>query len=193
MVRSENSKCVISEDIANVDFKNLYNWLKDFESVRYMTPLDEFYFIRNVKELKAFFRRFLAESAKNRYFYICTKNGKFVGYIVIGVFGLGLFIGKPHWYKGYGFNGMLMFLNYYLNKLGKRKHIISTCIKNENAIKLYKKLGYKTIKSVPRDHPYFVKKNKKIIKKSTARLFLKISQADFNLKNKDFLKEIKIK
>ncbi len=179
MVVLENSRCVLRQNIREVDFTVLHEWLKDFETMHYVTPMMELYFVRNAFEMKKFFEDFLALEKGNQYFYVFTKTRKIAGYVVYGPHTLGLLIGKPYWRKGYGYNAMLLFLEHYFTVLGKKKSVISTCIKNKNAYRLYRKLGYRLVRQVKGGHPYFAKERGRIVLKHATRLFLEVDRKRF--------------
>jgi len=182
MATLSNRKCILNQNINEVDFSRLLKWFHDFESMKYFSLFDEFFAMRFPRELKSFYKNFLKQHPLNQYVYIFTKKKKFVGYIVLigKTKEIGLFIGKPYWRKGYAYNSMILFLDYFFNTLNFRKSKLSTCVKNISAIKLYKKIGYKETKKERNAHPYLTKKNLKIVVKNTTRIYFELSKKQFN-------------
>ena len=181
MVLLSCDKCDLNQDLDKADFELLLRWINDFNTIRYFSLFDAFRFMTTPEELRSFFRRFLQAHQSNEYFFIYTKRKEFAGYIVLSGSskGIGILVGRPYWRRSYGLHSMLLVLEYVFNVLRRRKSSLSTCVKNVRAIALFKKLGYKAVRHVPRDHVYYVRRKSEILRRRTTRVHLELDRKDF--------------
>lgn len=105
----------------------------------------------NQKELKIWYYS-KKSGIRNKYFAIYDYDNNFIGYIGIkdiNIFKkdatLGIVLNPNFISKGYGYNIMKLFLNYYFNVLNMKRMNLEVNEFNERAIKLYKKLGFRYV------------------------------------------------
>jgi RimJ/RimL family protein N-acetyltransferase len=153
MIAQKNSRLVLkTTSLSNENWTRLWAGLNDFDSIKYAPIEKDFLQFKTVKQLKEFSLNFLAESKKNAYYFIYELGlvQNFVGYIVV-VDGknFGMFLLKEYWGGGYGYEALNLFLDYFFNKMNKRKIHLVVYEKNYAAIAIYQKLGFiKTGKSL---------------------------------------------
>lgn len=178
MPNLQSKRIILTSNINQADFKALKRWFNDVEAIQYFPSGWELGRL-SASKLKDFFKTFETKNKHHHYFYILNKKGNFLGYIMYKdtPLTIGLFIGKPHWNKGYGFDAMKLFLTYFFKS--HRLSRLSTCRKNSSALHLYKKLGYQIVEEVPNAHNYYVRHGTKVITKKTIKLRLDLRRKDF--------------
>lgn len=132
------------------------NWLNDPEVNSYLDSGGDYTF----KKLKDFLKDV---EKKNILFWAIhlNHNHKHIGNIKIdpvnfkhGLCEYGILLGdKNEWRKGFAKEASLMVIDYCFNSLNLRKMTLGVVEDNENAVTLYKKLGF-IIEGVYIDHRY---------------------------------------
>ncbi len=85
---------------------------------------------------------------------------------------MGLTIGnKSYWGKGIGYEATKLIVEYAFNQLGLQVIYLTTSKYNQRAIKLYKKIGFKLIKTIANNREVYHKG--KWIKSATVCMGLK--------------------
>ena len=155
-MKLKGNKIYLKTGLKHSDYKKLLKYFTDIEVMRYICFAKKTVNFNKVGEVIDFWK-----GRKDvKLFGIYTRKGKFIGYTdIIGgkkSREFGIIIGdKKYWGKGIGFEATKLILDYCFNKLKLNKVTLTTSEFNKRAIKLYKKLGFKTTKTIPKGRVVF--------------------------------------
>lgn len=181
MVKLSSDRLIIKEGLRNKDYKILFEFFKDIDSIKYMTLADKFMAFKNPEEIKNYFE-IMIKKEKLSFYGIYKKRYEFIGYIIFVPSEkiLGVYIGSKYHQKGYGPESLITFLDFLFNKSRYNKVLLDTCIKNYPAIKVYTRLGFKETKRISKNRNIFVKKDNQWIKIRSGTVYMEITKEDFN-------------
>lgn len=107
-------------------------------------------------------RNFLAEDEDEIFWEIYAEQDQFIGYTSLCCFQgkeqceFSVFIlDKNYWGKGIGTEVTNRMLDYAFNRLDMENVLLETCELHQNAVKVYKKAGFRILEIVPEDRTVF--------------------------------------
>lgn len=142
-----SSKRVVLRPSMRKDIKKILVWMNDPEVLQYIRhnfPLYE-------KEEEEWFEKLGKQKQNDVVLAIETKKGVHIGNTGIHriswadrIGNIGIFVGdKKYWGKKYGYEAMMLLLEYAFNTLNLRKMCLSVFNFNERAYKCYCRCGFK--------------------------------------------------
>jgi|SRR3989338_2181228 len=155
----KGTKIYLKKGLSDKGYFSLLNWFHDLEVIRYLNFAKEALKFNTIRDVKSF----LKKPKNNIIFGIYANNGKLIGYSDIFNASnkscwFGIIVGdKDYWGKGIGTETTRLIIDYAFNKLGMKKIVLTTTEHNKNAVKLYKKIGFKIVKKVPKDRYVFLR------------------------------------
>jgi RimJ/RimL family protein N-acetyltransferase len=164
----KGKKVYIKKGFSNKEFSEMLKWFKDIEVVRYFSVAKRVLSFKNIEELKSFSRERKTTILFGMY---TNRSNKLIGYTILTDFKdkrceFGITIGnKKYWGKGIGLEATKLMVEYAFHKLKLEKVYLTTSEFNKNAIKVYKKVGFKIIKKIPNDREVY--HNNKWVKSGT--------------------------
>ena len=170
----KGKKVYLKKGVSDKEYSNIVSWYQDISVIKFFKFAKQLVDLKTVKEAKELFK-----DSKDAIMFgiFSNKSKKMIGYIVLADFKksqceLGMAIGdKEHWGKGIGYEVMKLIKGYSFKKLGLEKIYLTTSEYNKRAIRLYKKVGFKVIKRIPREREVY--HNKKWVKSDTICMELK--------------------
>lgn len=152
----KGKKCIL-KSIEKKEVSNIYNILcdkkvREFDGEYLILPSKE-YILENFYEIT---------SGSTKYLTVINEKGLIIGYVTykeakdtVGVYSVGITLGKKFWGKGYGQDSVNTLIEYlFLNKAAERVELEVVDL-NYKAINCYKKCGFK--KEGEKRNRYFLK------------------------------------
>ncbi len=130
------------------DVDSILNYMNDDDVRRFLMPGIPFPYSKAEEEEWLESQKKVSE-CKN-FAVIDKESGEYLGGCGINTLDwknnlcyIGIFLGKPHWSKGYGYDAMKILCDFVFDQMNLRKILLNVYSFNERAIGCYKKIGFK--------------------------------------------------